>query len=89
MPGMRWSLMISATGSSRDLQLGQRVERGLAAGGAHHAVGVPILPAQVLDHGLKDAYVVVNCQEDRPRHMRCLVKPPGPFLVNGFDWRGV
>jgi hypothetical protein len=51
------------------LELGQRVQRGLAAGGAHHAIGGPILAAQVLDHGFKHAYVVVNRQEDRPRHM--------------------
>ena len=69
------------------LQLGQRVERGLPAGSAHHPVSIAILPTQVLHHGLKDTYVVVNCQDDRPRHIRILV-PPGPFLVNGFYGAG-
>ncbi len=50
------------------LELGQGVERGLAAGGAHDAVGGPILAAQVLDHGFQHAYVVVNRQKDGPSH---------------------
>ena len=63
-------------------QLGQRIQRGLPAGGAHHPVGFAILPAQVLDHGLKDAYVVVNCQEDWPRHRKSL-EPHVQFVPIG------
>ena len=51
------------------LQLCQRVQGSLGAGGAHHAVGGPVLAAQVLHHGFQHVYVVVYCQEDRPRHI--------------------
>ncbi len=61
-------------------ELGQGVERGLAAGGAHDAIGVAVLAAQILDHGLQHAYVVVNRQQDGPRH-RESVEPAGNSQV--------
>ena len=62
------------------LELGQRVERGRAAGGAHDAIGGPILAAQVLDHGFQHAYVVVNRQEDGPCHKES-VEPETGLII--------
>ena len=60
-------------------ELGQRVERGLAAGSAHDAIGGAVLAAQILDHGLKHAYVVVNRQEDGPCHKESVVPDGSQF----------
>ena len=43
-------------------QLREHVEGSLAASGAHDAVGFTILAAQILDHGLKHAHIVVYRQ---------------------------
>jgi hypothetical protein len=45
------------------------------------------LTTQVLDHGFKHAYVVVNCKQDGPRHKESVVPETGlliellPFII--------
>ncbi len=80
---MRWSLMIKATGSSRVLSWANVSSAAGATGGAHDSVGFAVFAAEILDDGLKDAYVIVNRQQDRSRHKKSVV-PEGPNLVNGL-----
>jgi hypothetical protein len=65
-------------------ELGQRVERGGPAGGPHDPVGFAIFAAQILDDGLKDAYVIVNRQQDRSRHKKSVVPESGLIPQTGL-----
>ena len=60
------------------LQLGQGIQGSLPAGRPHHAVGGPVLAAQVLDNGFQNAYVVIHRQQNGSRH-NC------QFRASGFQ----
>ena len=51
------------------VELAADVQRGRPGGGADDAVVLTVVPAQVLDHGLQYAGVVVDGEQNRLRHI--------------------
>ena len=50
-------------------ELVEGVQGGLAARGAQDAVVGSVVAAEILHHRLQNAHIVVDCQQDRPRHI--------------------